>query len=310
MLDKLFRNGDENVPLDDLEGLDGVERADADGDGTDTTEADGEGEDEDGEELTVEDLDSRIDELETRLDRQSSDIDAVRSSQSELSDRLDEMDDRVRRLVGVYDRLTADVNPFAVTPDGESEFRFGVVGRATEGDASDGEAPASDAERGEGVVTVGDLADAEDARSAGRETDGAPDETTEARGEDDRAEPEEGAPSDPPPEAALVSDSDGDAPLLTSLADGYATDTVTLEWLSMLVSVGGPAGAFRALQYYEEIGWLGEDIRETLEGVLSAPDIDADVDPSAPTELTVEDHARSHEYVLKLGVLRDIDAEA
>lgn len=261
------------------------------------------GDDADGP--TVDDLDHRIDELEARVDRQSASIDGVRSSQAELADRVDGMDDRTRRLLGVYDRLTDDVNPLTDDSharengsDPESaanaewaEYRFGVVAgppsadaggdpgaAVTESAAETGVERGGVESEGDGVVTVDDLGGPDAVGS-----DGAPD----AGGES------------PPPSSGRVG---------IAGADGYAMDLVVFEWLTTLICAAGPAGALRAIRQYERIGWIDADLRSHLEAVLGGPALDADVDPTEPGELAVADHERSYEYVRRLAVLRRLGA--
>jgi archaellum component FlaD/FlaE len=93
---------------------------------------------------------------------------------------------------------------------------------------------------------------------------------------------------------------EGDEPLLAVLGENYASTVIGFGWLSDMVAVGGPAGALRALDHYETIGWLGPEARAELESMLSGPGLDVDIDPNEPKELTAEEHALSYEYVRML----------
>lgn len=100
--------------------------------------------------------------------------------------------------------------------------------------------------------------------------------------------------------------SDDDAPpLLTDLPAGYAGDALVMEWLAALVADVGPAGALRAVDYYEDVGWISEDVRDGLVEVLAGTELDVDVDPARPTEPDAIDHAESYQYVRTLAQLAD-----
>lgn len=92
-------------------------------------------------------------------------------------------------------------------------------------------------------------------------------------------------------------------------ADGYAVDLVIFEWLTTLIDAAGPAGALRAVDQYERMGWIDADLRSYLESALGGPALDVDVDPTDPGELTVADHERSYEYVRRLSILREPDGD-
>lgn len=254
----------------------------------------------------IDDLDHRLDELEARVDRVSSSVEGARSSQADLADRLDEMDDRVRRLLGVYDRLTDGVNPLTGEGDAaEGEYRFGVVGDAAgEGDPSastgDDRSPATEGDRSGGNRGA---SEATGVAAGGRAPAGDPngavtveDLWTAEANDDVRA----AADGSPPPAEPVGFATD---------AGGYATDLVIFEWLSMLIDAAGPAGALRAIDRYERMGWIDSDLRVHLETVLGGPALDADVDPREPGELTVTEHGRSYEYVRRLAVLRRLRAD-
>jgi flagellar protein FlaE len=89
----------------DLEWQSG-ELVDADG----STATDG-GPSGDGAPTTAE-LDVRMSDLEEELESTSASVRAVRNSQEEMADSVAEVTDTVRQLVGVYDQLAAERNPF------------------------------------------------------------------------------------------------------------------------------------------------------------------------------------------------------
>jgi archaellum component FlaD/FlaE len=126
----------------DVDGVEDVDGADVDIDGTDDvdepTSTTGEPAADDG--LTVEDLEYRIDELESNLEETTTTVEATRRGQEDVAESIDELDDTVRRLLGVYDRLTNDANPFAGDEAEGEGGRFGLVGRPAETTAVGGTA--------------------------------------------------------------------------------------------------------------------------------------------------------------------------
>jgi len=339
------------------------------------------------QEEQVEALEGRLDEMEGNMQQNQSELETIKGSQQDVAEQLNEVNDTVRQLLGIYDQLTAEVNPFMdgptrdANPDADG---FGVVGgeepdpegevveAVVEGDAAaaaDEEAADDDTDDDEGedddtdddegaadeATTIGleDLR-AEHAAAADDASDGESQATAAAADEDataveerasaaDAAVGQQDEPADNEIEVEPTTaegsmsrtdrgnDSRGDAGAwheetdasvdagasragestvaLADLADTYATEIIVFEWVTSLVSTAGPAATLRAIAYYEEIGWIGPDVKTYLEDVLSGPDLDVNVDPTRdPSELTAEDHAESYEYIMKLdAVQRTID---
>lgn len=256
------------------------------------------GEDTDGDddERALRDLDVRVGDLESSLEQTESSLKAIRSQQSELSEDIEEVNDTVRQLLGVYDQLTAESNPFDDGHDGG----FGVV--ETPDDDTDSTEPTDDAADAAGtddesVVTFEDLTDENGEDDANVE----PVDDEEFLWDDEQPADDERVPEEP--ESAPVET----APELTKVEGGYAADLLVFEWLSDLVCTAGPASALKALQYYESVGWISPSVRRELEAVLSGPHLDAHVDPGDPSELSAGDHADSHGYVRRLGALSAMD---
>ncbi len=290
---------------------------------------------EDAEPLTVEDLEYRIDELEAELGSVANTVSATQRTQEDTAETIEDLDTTVRRLLGVYDRLTSEANPF--TDGGSEDHRFDLLDDDVSGDeldaAADG-APETDPEppvddesgadhedgtdpvpgeptpepngvpatdgngTGNGeTVTFADLKRdaAEPAPESEPEREPEPVVEPELEQEPER-EPTETVEAAP----AAGGEPDPDPALLSGLGEGYSTDVLVFQWLSMLVEESGPAGALKALDYYETVDWIGPRVREHLETALGGPVIDVDVDPAQPRDLTADNHADSYEYVLRL----------
>jgi archaellum component FlaD/FlaE len=279
---------------------------------------------------TTEELDVRIEELEDDLESTGASVRAIQSSQEEMADAVDEVNDTVRRLVGVYDRLAAEQNPFLDGPD-EAADGATVVGDA----AADGTVPADDAgddaadrEPAGGVDDADDTddADATDAADAADAADdaGATDPATngadddgvvsfadlrdDGEGEHDGggegehdgggggpAVPSSGTDGTTTGRGAAGSVGGDGGPLLASLPDGYAGEAVAMEWLSTLMAESGAAGAVRAVEHYEDAGWISPAVTRRLVDLVAAPGVDDGA--GRLREPTAADHARSYGYV-------------
>ncbi|QRV13547.1 flagella accessory C family protein [Haloterrigena salifodinae] len=281
--------------------------------------ADGDGEDD------IDDLYYRIEELEDELEDKENELGSVQDSQQHVTEQVEEMNDRVQQLLGVYDQVTDDVNPF--TGEGEAQNGFGVFGE----DEAGAETPATDGsgiqaniesnDDGDETVSFDDLKGVIEDAAAAQPSDGETitfDEEA-ADGDDTHVEVQATDSVDDSDASSGAADgehddeSTGDEPndaTLTTLADTYATDIIVFEWLTQLVRTGGSAATLRAISYYAEIGWIDEEVKTHLESVLSGPDLDMNVDPgSTPEELTAEDHADSYTYIMKLQEIHETRRE-
>ena len=92
--------------------------------------------------------------------------------------------------------------------------------------------------------------------------------------------------------------SDGlEKPYLSNLPDAYSGEVEVFEWLEYLVDMAGFKGALEALRYYRTIGWITEDVEETLVDYLRSFD---DPQLTSPSGLSRADHQLSLVYVAKL----------
>lgn len=89
-------------------------------------------------------------------------------------------------------------------------------------------------------------------------------------------------------------------PYLRSLPDAYSAEVVIFEWLEYLVGMAGFKGALEALRYYRTIGWVTDDIEDTLADYLRSFD---DPNLSDPSGLRRSDHQLSLVYVAKLAAM-------
>jgi len=85
-------------------------------------------------------------------------------------------------------------------------------------------------------------------------------------------------------------------PYLQSVPDQYAAERVVFDWLEFLVLKTGFKRSFKAIRYYQDIGWITAEVEDDLQEYLLG--FDADVDHVE--ELTVEDHQLSLVYLAQL----------
>jgi hypothetical protein len=275
----------------------------------------------------VAELEVRLADLEDDLDATESSVRAIQNSQEEMADSVEEVNDTVRRLVGMYDRLAAEDNPFVDDPhaagdgDGSAASIVGdpadaanghvaTAGTANgRGDGRADDAGAADADADDDVVSFEDLrgtagGDRDAVEAAGDVRDRSDPVDPAANGESGAAPGGDrpgtdggGAPGRPPHDRA---------PLLATVPDGYAGDVLAMEWLASLMADSGPAGALRAIRHYEDAGWISPAVADHLVDVVGGPSLDVFVDPTRPGEPTAQDHTESHAYLQVLDRLNDL----
>jgi flagellar protein FlaE len=87
-----------------------------------------------------------------------------------------------------------------------------------------------------------------------------------------------------------------ETPYLATLPGGLATDLIVVEWLEFLTDASGYREAARAIDYYEDIDWIGPAVAEDLQEYLGGFD---EVEASGDG-LTIDDHTTSLEYISQL----------
>jgi len=85
-------------------------------------------------------------------------------------------------------------------------------------------------------------------------------------------------------------------PYLHTLPESYAAEYVVFEWLEYLLSRFGHQGTNEALQYYESVGWITEEVEATLNDYLLGIEDIADERHDGD----IDDHKLSLVYVARL----------
>jgi len=90
-------------------------------------------------------------------------------------------------------------------------------------------------------------------------------------------------------------------PYLRALPEHYAGEHLVFEWLEFLLLHAGFHGATEALDYYESVGWLTEDVEADLADYLRGID---DTAANSENDLDIDDHMLSLVYIAKLASMR------
>ncbi|WP_117594543.1 FlaD/FlaE family flagellar protein [Haloprofundus halophilus] len=232
----------------------------------------------------IEDLRHELDQVAADLETTQSKLRAVQSERDEMVERLDGLEDDTARLLGVYDRLTAEVNPF------DEQWRQSAEGR-TGGDSR------------YGVVSVGE----ESSNGSVVETNGHAD--SRARDDEPTEETFEATPPAPPVDAESLPRTQGSSDVyLRTLAPSFATEVLLMEWMTMLIDSAGPGGAMKAVDYYERINWIDESVKDHLEDLLGGVETAPLTADGVVDDLTSEEHSQSFAYIMKLDGLRATNA--
>jgi archaellum component FlaD/FlaE len=260
---------------------------------------------------TVSELDVRLGDLEENVNSTESSLRALQSSQEEMAGSIEEMNDTVRQLVGVYDRLTAQDNPFVDDPTQNTDQATSDSACETTVAASDDTGDEDETSDEKFVWDEETYGHDHAAHSNGESSTDAEDDIVsfedlkaEAAKESDTAD--EQREPEPTPTQPQETTTDQDGPVLASIPEGYAGDILIMEWLSGLVEQSGPAGALRAINHYENIGLISTEVKAYLVDVLGGPSLDVFVDPNQPHEPTAEDHAVSNGYLRVLDRIDDL----
>jgi len=91
-------------------------------------------------------------------------------------------------------------------------------------------------------------------------------------------------------------------PYLDALPNQYSTEVVVFEWLDFLINKAGFENTGNALEYYEEVDWITESVRESLrEYMRGFSEVESfDPDKPGPADLDVDDHVLSLVYIARL----------
>ena len=86
-------------------------------------------------------------------------------------------------------------------------------------------------------------------------------------------------------------------PYLSALPETPAAEFLIFEWLEFLLLHGGFRGAQNALNYYEDVEWITEDVSADLRDYLLGIEEEA---PADAGDLDADDHLLSLVYVAKI----------
>lgn len=257
-------------------------------------------------EQVISELRNEIDETEASLETTDSDVEALR-------EEVEKLDDRTTELAKLYDAFAAQLNPMVEggttevpQPGGITEMLLDEVDDyqppkpvvpeerpSDEDDSSNGDTNSGNG-GGEGENDAGD----ESGRPARSEPVNLGRQHSDPVSRGGRQGKQTGGDTSGFDRELIQSfNVDEDALPLQSLPDDDLAQLVINEWVLMLVSNAGRAGARDALEMYREIGHISREVEEELvEGrVGEGGDGDA--------TLSVRDHERSLAYITCLAEL-------
>lgn len=262
-------------------------------------------------------LSNRIDELEDDIESTTTSLGEIQNTQRETMESVEEVNETVRQLAGIYDQVAASQNPFVDGGADQSPAEGAPVAddpaRADERhDVTEGEPGPTD-ERHD-VTEENDPARADDPGSsdgpdpASDGSDTGPAANGSVSFDDLDAAPE--TPDDPASGGHAEDEPAGaeaptDEHVLEAVPEGYAAEVLAMEWLSRLMQRSGPAGAFRAVEQYHDLGMISSATRDHAIDLLGGPSLDVFVDPTEGDEPSVEEHRVSSAYLRALDRLAE-----
>ncbi|AHG03740.1 flagella E [Halobacterium sp. DL1] len=87
-------------------------------------------------------------------------------------------------------------------------------------------------------------------------------------------------------------------PYLQTMPGKYAAEITLFEWLEFLLERGGVKRSLQALDYYENIGWVGEEASEKLRNHVRG--FAGPADEEAHADLGMADHVLSLVFIARL----------
>lgn len=99
-----------------------------------------------------------------------------------------------------------------------------------------------------------------------------------------------------------ASEADLERPYLEAMPGTYATEITLFEWLEFLLERGGVKRSLEAVDYYESIGWLGEEAAAELRDHIRGFAGPADEDDHADFEMA--DHVLSLVFIARLSSMK------
>jgi Putative archaeal flagellar protein D/E len=254
-----------------------------DGDAAEESDGQSDGESPDGGEDVARDIEEQIDdvsyelqELIDRVENLENNIKTVEGTQDDMSEEMDDVNDRIRNLLSIYDEVVESENPFQGNDDAEVN--------TTPASKTDSEADSdpTDESDDDGALTVDDL----------RKDAGLDNEEDSDSDEDD-----ENSKTTADGRFEGVMD---DETFLTKPPLTYAGEVVAYEWLAFLIGQSGTAGAIKAMDYYENLGWVSPEVRGYAITLLSAPAIEVTDTTESTVALSSETHKQSFRYIMKM----------
>jgi flagellar protein FlaE/flagellar protein FlaC len=310
------------------EGFEGEEFGDEEGDEW------GDGIEEGDESIT--ELEERVEQVEAEVKDISSAVSTIKKENDEVNEQLNDIEENIRSLLEIYEMVTRGVNPFVDEDSsmvGEGFDIFGTTEQADETAPRSGQVAGAEAEEFfEGDdFDEWDIEEDETGREEGNEEDVTEKkETGDTTFDDLKEQYEQGEtgsegtrqqePSETSPDTKTVSAEgtvsneeqkdeieriyDDERVKLESLPRGYASDALIMEWINFLIQGSDVEDAVKSVNYYAEIEWMSEEVRDKLKAfMLGHPEVekeDTEIESASPSSVDMDHHLEGLRYVSRL----------
>jgi len=86
----------------------------------------------------------------------------------------------------------------------------------------------------------------------------------------------------------------GGKPYVATLPEGFASDLIVVEWLEYLVDEAGVRETSKAIDYYETVGWISEDVADRMDTYLRG------FQDTGRGSLRIDHHKQSLDFINQL----------
>ncbi|MFA5861932.1 MAG: FlaD/FlaE family flagellar protein [Candidatus Thermoplasmatota archaeon] len=252
-------------------------------------------------------IEANVKEMSEKIARLASTLDGDHSERAEFESKIEKMEERMRKLSSLTEMISAQYNPFVgAAPSERESMPTPDVGLAMPPLAmSSSPAPA--------VAAVPQLV-TQPPPPLGLDD---PFATVSPELDSALTDTPEGAPA-PPPEIQAIAPDVTDAAVNTSderteiddvrlwsVRPSFGASMLMLNWADMLLKhAPSREGVQQMLEYYRNVGWLGEPARDQLlayiDGIAHGPE----GEPERDWRASIEVHEKSLLFIEKLRVLR------
>ena len=223
----------------------------------------------------------RIEELENRINRLDSFTQSIKKEMGSINGTIEKLSEQILKLAAIYEKVSMSFNPFVDIPEGNPPERVRY---------SDNESSEEPEEAEKKDDTAYEVEDVSEVFTVNEKEESAP----ELRGGEHKIAPPDEVVHPENPEYTV----DGDK-ILSDIDMSFSSIIGVFKWLEFLLAKMPRDSIPSLLDYYEEIGWIGEEAKKKLQLYLHGelPPMSRGVGVDEPNRgdwrLPVEDHLRS-----------------